>query len=205
METDVATIYSLLDEPRISRTWIERAQVRREAVERLMWDEQAGYLRLRFYQQQTLKVPVSDDILSAVGWSRYAETGRRHSRQFARLRKSGGLRTSANNSGAQWDGPFGWAPLHLIAIEGLRRYGFDESAERISEKFLAMITGDFAKRRTIREKYDVVQDKSDLGHEIEFGYVTNESGFGWTNAVFLLLYDELSAAGKRSLAQACLR
>ena len=48
METDLATIYSLLDEPRISQTWIERAQIRREAVERLMWDEEAGFFDYDF-------------------------------------------------------------------------------------------------------------------------------------------------------------
>jgi alpha,alpha-trehalase len=117
----------------------------------------------------------------------------------------GGLQTSANDSGAQWDAPFGWAPLHLIAIEGLRRYGFDESAERINAKFLAMITGDFAQHHTLKEKYDVAQETSDIGHEIEFGYTTNEIGFGWTNAAFLLLYEELSARGRQSLAGMCPR
>ncbi|HCC59427.1 MAG TPA: alpha,alpha-trehalase, partial [Solibacterales bacterium] len=72
----------------------------------------------------------------------------------------GGLQTSDNVSGNQWDAPYGWAPLQIIAIEGLRRYGFNEAAERLSLKFLRMITADFAKHLTIKEKYDVVQARS---------------------------------------------
>ena len=43
-----------------------------------------------------------------------------HLPQFER---PGGLQTSTNASGSQWDAPFGWAPLEMIAVEGLRRYG----------------------------------------------------------------------------------
>lgn len=206
METDLATVYSLLDEPRISQTWTERAQARREAVERLMWDEEAGFFfdydfvnnRRSSYLYLTTFFPL---------WAGLA-TRKQAAVMVASLpvfERVGGLQASANNSGSQWDAPFGWAPLHLIAIEGLRRYGFDESAERISAKFLAMITGDFAKHHTLMEKYDVAQEKSDVGREIEFGYTTNEVGFGWTNAVFLLLYEELSAGGRQSLAGMCPR
>jgi len=35
----------------------------------------------------------------------------------------GGLAMSPENSGAQWDYPYGWAPVELLAIQGLRRYG----------------------------------------------------------------------------------
>jgi alpha,alpha-trehalase len=206
METDIAAIYALLDEPRLSRTWTERAQVRRETIERLMWDETAGlFFDYDFVNNRRSNYPFLTTFYPL--WAGLA-TQKQAAAVAAGLpifERAGGLQTSTNDSGGQWDAPFGWAPLHLMAIEGLRRYGFDEAAERISVKFLTMIIGDFAKRRTIMEKYDVVQEKSELGHEIEFGYLTNEIGFGWTNAVFLLLYDELSAAGRKSLEQTCPR
>jgi alpha,alpha-trehalase len=49
---------------------------------------------------------------------------------------------------------------------------------------------DFAAHGTIKEKYDVVTGKSDLAEDVWYGYVTNEVGFGWTNAAFVLLYEE---------------
>jgi len=38
---------------------------------------------------------------------------------------------------------------------------------------------------------------------LKFGYDTNEIGFGWTNAAFLVLYDELSATGKEQFGPGC--
>jgi alpha,alpha-trehalase len=122
---------------------------------------------------------------------------------LAIFEQNGGLETSDRVTGNQWDAPFGWAPLQIIAIEGLRRYGFQDAAERLSLRFLSMIVRDFAQHQTIKEKYNVVEGKSDLGAGIKFGYTSNEIGFGWTNAAFLMLYQELSAAGKQALELRC--
>jgi hypothetical protein len=43
---------------------------------------------------------------------------------------------------------------------------------------------------------------ANLGHEILFGYRTNEAGFGWTNAVFTVLLDGLPLAGRRAVIAA---
>jgi alpha,alpha-trehalase len=45
----------------------------------------------------------------------------------------------------------------------------------------------FEKDKTIVEKYDVCDAKTNLEDKIEYGYLENEVGFGWTNAVFLEL------------------
>ncbi len=105
--------------------------------------------------------------------------------------RAGGLQTSTSESGDQWDAPFGWAPLQLIAAEGLRRYGYNADADRVSGKFLSMVSEQFHSRGTILEKYDVVRRSVELDREIRFGYHTNEAGFGWTNAVFTILLDAL--------------
>jgi neutral trehalase len=86
-------------------------------------------------------------------------------------------------TGSQWDAPFGWAPLHLIVIEGLRRYGYERDASRLSKKFVGMVAREFARTGELYEKYDVERCSADLSGELLFGYVTNETGFGWTNGV----------------------
>jgi alpha,alpha-trehalase len=58
--------------------------------------------------------------------------------------RTGGLHTSDHITGDQWDAPFGWAPLHIMAVEGLRGYAFNNDADRISLKFLAMVIRDSA-------------------------------------------------------------
>jgi alpha,alpha-trehalase len=107
--------------------------------------------------------------------------------------RPGGLQTSTSESGDQWDAPFGWAPLELIGVEGLRKYGYRIEADRISVSFLSMVAEQYRDTGMILEKYDVVRRSSELNREIRFGYRTNEAGFGWTNAVFINLLDALPA------------
>ena len=112
---------------------------------------------------------------------------------------AGGLQTSTYHSGDQWDAPFGWAPLQWIAVQALRRYGYQAEADRVSKQFLTLVLREYEKHGALEEKYDVVHLRIDLGHSILFGYHTNEAGFGWTNAVFTALYDQLPAGAQHAL------
>lgn len=106
--------------------------------------------------------------------------------------RPGGLQTSIKATGAQWDAPFAWAPLQLFAVDGLERYGFKVEAREIARRFTAMVADSFRRDGVLREKYDAERCTSDLGHQLSFGYVTNEPGFGWTNAVVLEFLDRYS-------------
>ena len=78
--------------------------------------------------------------------------------------------------------------MQIIAVTGLRRYGYDSAANRISVKFLSLILKEFKEHNTIVEKYDVERRDSQISSGLRFGYTSNEIGFGWTNAAFLELY-----------------
>ena len=95
---------------------------------------------------------------------------------------------SRTESQAQWDFPYGWAPVHLLAVEGLRAHGFGAEADRIAGEFLSTILDNFKREHNIREKYNVVTRSSETN--ILAGYAQNVTGFGWTNAVFLELLHE---------------
>ena len=115
------------------------------------------------------------------------EQARRVWQNLAKFEEVGGILTSTHVSGNQWDAPFGWAPLNLIAVEGLLRYGYTEDAKRIASKFLNMAIKEFNKTGTLVEKYDVCACSANVSEEILFGYSSNEIGFGWTNGVILEL------------------
>jgi len=193
MEMDIASIYLTLRQPSTAGQWAARGARRAEAINRLMWDEQSG---LYFDYDFQRKCRSQYDLLTTFYplWAGIAspEQAARIAARLPLFERAGGLQTSTQITGDQWDAPFGWAPLQLIAVQGLRRYGFQEAAERIRIKFLFMLMHDFTEHGTIKEKYDVVAARSDLSASLQFGYGTNEIGFGWTNAVFLVLYDELS-------------
>jgi alpha,alpha-trehalase len=54
-----------------------------------------------------------------------------------------------------------------------------------------MVLEQYQQRGIIVEKYDAVRRSMDVGRGIRFGYSSNEAGFGWTNAVFTRLLDDL--------------
>lgn len=99
---------------------------------------------------------------------------------------------STEDTGAQWDLPYGWGNIEMLAIDGLRRYGFNADADRISYKFLSMVAENFRRDGNIREKYNVVTRSSEA--RVELGYQVNVVGFGWTNAAFLELLHGLPKA-----------
>jgi len=97
--------------------------------------------------------------------------------------KPGGLTTTLEHSGQQWDAPNGWAPLQWIAYKGLQHYGFDDLANEIKSNWKNTILKVYANTGKMTEKYDVWnKDGAASG-----GEYPNQDGFGWTNGVFLAM------------------
>jgi alpha,alpha-trehalase len=192
MEADAASIYRTLGDAAAAGKWTKRADERRERIDRYLWDPDAGLYfdydfrtgRRRHYEFATTFYPLWAGIASK-------EQSARVVKSLPRFEAPGGLLTSTQTTGNQWDAPFGWAPLQLLAVEGLRRSGHAEDADRIARKFVALVAKEFAEHGTIVEKYDVERRESDVSAGIRFGYAENQVGFGWTNAAFLELLADL--------------
>jgi alpha,alpha-trehalase len=167
-----------------------------------MWDERDGlYYDYNFEKLEVRRYPFATTFYPL--WAGLA-TPRQAARVAASLRRferDGGLQTSTSVSGSQWDAPYGWAPMQLIAVEGLRRYGYEREAERISVNFLSLVLKEFIEHNTIVEKYDVAARTSSLGQGLRFGYGSNEIGFGWTNAAFTELYARLPQSQKAKVLE----
>ena len=107
----------------------------------------------------------------------------------------GGLYTSLHLSGCQWDKPFGWAPLNYMAVMGLHRYGYRAEARSIARRFVSLVTSEFCRTGMLFEKYDVEKLTSEVQGKIQFGYPTNETGFGWTNGCVMEMLNYLGCLG----------
>ena len=165
-----------------------------------MWDEKDGvYYDYNFAKKELRRYPFVTTFYPL--WVGVADR-RQAARIVANLHlfeRPGGLLTSTHVSGSQWDAPYGWAPTELIAIQGLRRYGYNTEADRVTANFLSTILKEFIQHNTIVEKYDVERRESEVSAGLKFGYKSNEIGFGWTNAAFVELYANLPAAKKRDV------
>ena len=192
METDTAEILRILGRARQARVWTNRAEARRQSINRLMWDEKDGlYYDYNFSRKEVRRYPFVTTFYPL--WVGVADKNQA-ARIVANLRlfeRPGGLLTSTQVTGSQWDAPFGWAPTEMIAIQGLRRYGYNKEADRITANFLSLILKEFIQHNTIVEKYDVERRESEVSAGLKFGYKSNEIGFGWTNAAFVELYGQL--------------
>jgi alpha,alpha-trehalase len=189
-EVNLARMSEILGRPADAADWKRRAADRAQRISKYMWDSERGLFydynfvtgKRSTYDYATTFYPL---------WAAFAseEQARAVVANLKIFEQPGGIVMSRFESQAQWDYPYGWAPIHLLAIEGLRRYGDDTDADRVSLKFLSMILENFRRDHTLREKYDVV-NRTAATH-IHAGYAQNVTGFGWTNAVFLELLHQL--------------
>jgi alpha,alpha-trehalase len=192
-EMDLAHISAVLGRESESRRWRQRALDRRRAIQRYLWDETRGlFLDYNFETRRRSRYEFATTFYPL--WVGLAS--RRQARAIVGnlklFEQPGGLATSRRETQAQWDYPYGWAPIHLIATEGLRRYGYRAEADRIAYDFLSMVVENFRREHTLREKYNVVKRSSET--QVEAGYQENVVGFGWTNGVFLELLHGLPKA-----------
>jgi alpha,alpha-trehalase len=203
-ERDMAHFAALLHKPAEAADWNRRAEARKQAINKYLWDAKGGM----FYDYDFVhKKPSSYSYITAFYplWAGLASPS-----QAAALRlhlplmeRSGGIAMSDFDSGTQWDLPYGWAPTTWLTVKGLSQYGFNTDAERISTKFSATILGNFLHDGTIREKYNVVSGSANVA--VATGYKSNVVGFGWTNAVYLQMNQLIARTAKRRAAAAAYR
>ena len=189
-EMDMEQISEELGKKSEAKIWKDRAHARRNRIQQYLWDQQTGFFfdyqfetgTRSAYRYLTTFYPLWAELATP-------EQAAAVEKNVTVFEQPGGLAMSTVKSGAQWDYPYGWAPVELLAVEGLRHYGFNTDADRISYKFLSMVLQNFRRDNTIREKYNVVTRSSET--PVEVGYQQNVIGFGWTNAAFLELLHDL--------------
>ena len=164
-----------------SASWDFAAQRRRQLIDKYMWNEAKG---LYFDYDTVIKQQSNFETVTSL-WALWCGAASPH--QAALLVKMGlpkfecvgGLSTgteqsrgpiNAKNPQKQWDYPYGWAPHQILAWHGLKRYGYQEEAERLIYRWLHMITRVFVDYNgTVVEKYDVTQLESPHKVTAEYG------------------------------------
>jgi alpha,alpha-trehalase len=106
--------------------------------------------------------------------------------------RDGGLVTTLNETGQQWDSPNGWAPLQWVAVRGLHSYGYDGLARNIILRWVDLNKSVYHRTGKMMEKYNVC----DLSLKAGGGEYPLQDGFGWTNGVAVAFRDILHAENK---------
>lgn len=174
--------------------WLEKARKRAKTMKKLMWDEASGlYLDYDFINHRRGGVQSLASYMPMFCGLLSVEEAERARLALARFETDWGLSATALGGGMhvgqQWALPNGWAPLHYLTIKGLEKYGYYEDAARICEKWLKLNLKIFRRTGKFYEKYNVI----DGTNRPAPGVYPDQIGFGWTNAVFMLLAKEYMA------------
>ena len=185
LEDTLAEAAALAGESDKAKTYQTAAKVRRKAIDTYFWNADKGFyfdydfMDNKQTEQETLAAVFP--LFFKLASSEQAEKVAQHLEN--KFLQTGGLTTSINNTGQQWDAPNGWAPLQWVAFKGLHNYGFTDLADTIKARWLTANQLIYQKTGKMTEKYNVyVQDLEAGGGEYPL-----QDGFGWTNGVYLAM------------------
>ena len=189
-EKDLEQISRWLGQADEAERWSKRAEDRKNLITKYLWNAQKGL----FFDFNFMTKQMSDYQYASTFYPLWAglatpEQTRAVENNLKVFEQPGGIPMSTVESGAQWDLPYGWGNIEMLAIDGLRRYKDSGDADRVSYNFLSTVAESFRRDSEIREKYNVVTRSSEA--HAELGYHMNVVGFGWTNAAFLELLHNL--------------
>ncbi|ORZ41286.1 trehalase-domain-containing protein [Catenaria anguillulae PL171] len=195
--------------------WRRRAARRAATMTDLMWDDASG-LFYDFDKKQNERIDYQSVTSTWALWAGVATAEQAEnmvSRGLPLFEELGGLVSGTEESrgvisldrpNRQWDYPFGWAPHQIMAWQGLAKYGYTRTAQRLAYRWLYTITKAFVDfNGTVPEKFDVVTLNHILTVEYgnvgtDFKYVPRE-GFGWMNASYQVGLTYLDMGMRRKL------
>ena len=188
LERTLYKSYLLTKNPKKANFYKTKSEARKKAILKYCWDEKTG-----FFTDYNLKEKKQSSVLSLAGVYPLffnipnQKQSNRIAWQIQKLfLKGGGVVTTQNHTGQQWDAPNGWAPLQWMTIQGLRNYGHQQLASEIKRRWLNLNQEVYKQTYKMLEKYNV----ENLSMEGGGGEYPNQDGFGWTNGVYQKLSKE---------------
>ncbi|XP_030750479.1 trehalase-like [Sitophilus oryzae] len=189
---EMSNFYGILGNSEKQNEWLEKADAWTEKIQLILYNTEDGI----WYDYDTeLQSPRKDFYPSnfaplwadAYDTSLKEEYGKRAAEYFVKEgidQFPGGIPTSLDQSGEQWDFSNAWPPLQELVVLGLKNSGNDEAVElakAMGTRWVAANMKGYSESQIMYEKYDAVAAG-------EFGgggeYVV-QAGFGWTNGVAL--------------------
>ncbi|SHG90625.1 alpha,alpha-trehalase TreF [Pedobacter caeni] len=161
----------------------KKAEERNSAIRKYLWnDDQGGYFDYDFKQNISSEAwSIAMAFPLFFGLANDAEAAKVIAHLQNTFLKEGGLLTTPNTTGQQWDAPNGWAPLQWIGYKAALNYGAEALAAGIAGNWIATVERVFKTTGKMMEKYNVVDTSLAAGG----GEYPNQNGFGWTNGVYL--------------------
>lgn len=193
LEKTIADAYTTAGDPVKAEQYIDLAEKRKIAIIKYCWREKAGFFTdydwVSGKQLPKLSLAGVVPLFLNIASHHHADLVSAALRE--KFLASGGLVTTLEVTGQQWDAPNGWAPLHWMAVTGLEKYGHTQLAAEIAQRWIKLNTSVFQRTGKLMEKYNVVDTHLEAGG----GEYEGQDGFGWTNGVLLALISKYESDG----------
>ncbi|XP_039248239.2 trehalase-like isoform X1 [Styela clava] len=206
VEKALADFNSILGNNTESEKYMTAYDVRREAIEKILWNEEDGVyydylISQKAHNRQYFASNVNPLWTKCYPDSISVQTREQRLHQYLKstLHKDGtsvldfpgGIPTSLNESGEQWDFPNAWPPLVHMIIEGMANSDVTELQTEAFDQAQKWITTNWrgyniSEEQWMFEKYIVTRDDGVPGAGGEYDV---QAGFGWTNGVDMVLLD----------------
>jgi len=185
LEMNISKAKKMSDLKNSADTYLQKANNRKAAILKYCWNNTTRF----FHDYNRISGSLLPNITVAgifplfVKIASPSQAGGVETTVKEHLLKDGGIVTTTEHTGQQWDAPNGWAPLQWVSVMGLRNYGKNETAKEIANRWLLLNEKVYAATGKMMEKYNV----EDLSKEAGGGEYPSQDGFGWTNGVYLAL------------------
>lgn len=180
-ENLISKLNNMIGNKTNSKTFYELATSRAKLINNIFWDK-----KKKFYFDYNINTGNKTNVYSlAACYPLYFNIAEKEIAGYVKdeiesnFLREGGVLTTLNFTGQQWDAPNGWAPLQWITIKGLRNYGFNELADKIKDRWLTLNKKVFERTGKMFEKYNV----NDISLHAGGGEYPLQDGFGWTNGI----------------------
>lgn len=191
-ETVLALCYEKTDREKF-HSILSALTRRNKAIQQYCWNEAKGfYFDYQFRNKKhTPHYTLAGMYPFFLSIAAYAQAQTAATTIAEKFLQPGGLVTTLNPTGQQWDAPNGWAPLQWITYRGLSRFPYNQQAiaEKIREAWMHNNEKVYAATGKMMEKYNV----TDVSLKAGGGEYPNQDGFGWTNGVYLQFAAEQSS------------
>lgn len=169
-----------------SGKWLERAQERKELVEKYLIDENGIFADYNPKTQEHGKIFSVASIYPFYVGLADDKAIEPVLKNLHRLEAEYGLTACEKNDvtgNYQWNYPNSWACLQSIAFNAFEKYGYNDIALRIAEKYIALTDKVFEKNGCLKEKYNAVDWSGNPNTERGDG--KTPSMLGWSAGTYL--------------------
>ena len=188
MEKTLETAYTFTKQEQLRKGMSKAARIRYVAIEKYFFSKQLNfYSDYNFELNKTTNIATAAAVYPLAFFTQYNNNVAKGVLAKVFIQKyllmSGGIVSTTNTTGQQWDAPNGWAPQQWMAIHALEKSKQTDLAKQIALRWIKLNTDVYLRTGKLMEKYNVVNLKLDAGG----GEYPSQDGFGWTNGVLLAL------------------